>query len=683
MKGGLGFGREEERSRTAASVHTTDGVRMAAGAKSTKREMENERERTKRIVVGGFSKGLGLKKGYKYPSNGRLSMYPKGTGVDHLSIYLDVADSATLPSGWSRHVQFELAVIDQIDTKTSITKVATHVFNEEECDWGFTSFLSLTKLHNPRRSYLVNDACLVVAYVSTNTTMAHRSSRRSIRSTHRKPTVLVDSPLVRHPSAVVTPAPVSPCPDGSNGALASPVGRRLKPHRNIEGLSISPISAVLGGDLRQGAHDSADRSSAQPGSSRSVQPRQPIITQDIKRALEKYGGEEELLQTNPGFNNTPFKIRLKKKQEEKEQKRKEKAEARLYTVIKVARNEDLYEQIGKDIYFDLVDHEKEEVAKEFGIHMQYQRFWLWAKRENHTYRPNRPLTHQEEAESANNAELKLFLEVELGPHLQPVAPPEKTTQDILLFFKLYDPYKEELHYIGRMLVKVDGKPMEILERINKMAGFDPDEEIQLYEVGLVLMHLVFNRMCLPHLSYLFHTQEIKFEPYVMCEHIDKTITFHTSQLEDGDIICLQKISEVVKEQCRYPDVPSFLEYVHNRIRGGQLRANSEPPPPRKEEFSSRGARGAATMNASYRVHVGNLPWGVDVLALETLFSEQGKVVEAKVVYDKKSGRSRGFGFVTYSSLEEVDSAIKTFDGVELDGRPIRASVAESRPRLRF
>ncbi|KAK8999213.1 hypothetical protein V6N11_070389 [Hibiscus sabdariffa] len=63
--------------------------------------------------------------------------------------------------------------------------------------------------------------------------------------------------------------------------------------------------------------------------------------------------------------------------------------------------------------------------------------------------------------------------------------------------------------------------------------------------------------------------------------------------------------------------------------------------------------------------------------------EQGKVVEAKVVYDKKSGRSRGFGFVTYSSPEEVDSAIKTFDGVELDGRPIRASVAESRPRRQF
>lgn len=69
------------------------------------------------------------------------------------------------------------------------------------------------------------------------------------------------------------------------------------------------------------------------------------------------------------------------------------------------------------------------------------------------------------------------------------------------------------------------------------------------------------------------------------------------------------------------------------------------------------------MGASNRVYVGNLSWGVDDLALETLFSEQGKVVEAKVVYDRESGRSRGFGFVTYNSSEEVDGAVKTFNGV--------------------
>ncbi|KAE8671864.1 hypothetical protein F3Y22_tig00111881pilonHSYRG00066 [Hibiscus syriacus] len=218
---------------------------------------------------------------------------------------------------------------------------------------------------------------------------------------------------------------------------------------------------------------------------------------------------------------------------------------------------------------------KEEVAKEFGIPVQFQRFWLWAMRQNHTYRPNRPLTHLEEAQpvgqlreisnKANNGELKLFLEVELGRHFQPVSPPEKTEEDILLFFKLYDPSKKELRYIGRMFVKATGRPMEILTRINKMAGFDPDEEIELYEVGLVIMFsmlLVFKECFTAHLS--LPCTGVKFEPVLTCQRIDKRLTFRTSELQDGDIICLQKFSEVVLGQCRCPDVPSFLEYVRNR-----------------------------------------------------------------------------------------------------------------------
>ncbi|KAJ8753960.1 hypothetical protein K2173_001858 [Erythroxylum novogranatense] len=118
------------------------------------------------------------------------------------------------------------------------------------------------------------------------------------------------------------------------------------------------------------------------------------------------------------------------------------------------------------------------------------------------------------------------------------------------------------------------------------------------------------------------------------------------------------------------------------LEGRALRVNSGPPPQRESSFS-RGPRTGGGFDAGNRVYVGNLSWGVDNLALENLFSEQGKVVEAKVVYDRDSGRSRGFGFVTYSSAEEVNSAIETLNGAELDGREIRVSVAESRPRRQF
>ncbi|XP_028758046.1 ubiquitin carboxyl-terminal hydrolase 13 isoform X2 [Neltuma alba] len=256
--------------------------------------------------------------------------------------------------------------------------------------------------------------------------------------------------------------------------------------------------------------------------------------------------------------------RLIKEKEAKEHEKKE--EAHLYTIIKVARDEDLAKQIGRDIYFDLVDHDrvkcfrvkkqmlfshfKEEVAKEFGIPVQFMRFWFWARRRNHSYRPDWPLTRLEEttfvgqlrevSNKVHNAELKLFLEVELGLDLRPIALPEKTKDDILLFFKLYDPEKEELRYVGRLFVKSFGKPSEILTKLNEMAGYHPEEEIALFE-------------------------EIKFEPNVMCEPIDKKLTFRASQLGDGDIVCFQKAAAMDSdERVRYPDVPSYLEYVHNR-----------------------------------------------------------------------------------------------------------------------
>ncbi|KAE8666240.1 29 kDa ribonucleoprotein B [Hibiscus syriacus] len=119
-------------------------------------------------------------------------------------------------------------------------------------------------------------------------------------------------------------------------------------------------------------------------------------------------------------------------------------------------------------------------------------------------------------------------------------------------------------------------------------------------------------------------------------------------------------------------------------RGARGREDFSPRGARgREDYSPRGARGGPPMGNSNRVYVGNLSWGVDDMALENLFSEQGSVVEAKVVYDRESGRSRGFGFVTYNSSEEVDRAVRSLNGSDLDGRPIRVTVAESRPRREF
>ncbi|CAK8537193.1 unnamed protein product [Lathyrus sativus] len=90
-----------------------------------------------------------------------------------------------------------------------------------------------------------------------------------------------------------------------------------------------------------------------------------------------------------------------------------------------------------------------------------------------------------------------------------------------------------------------------------MAGFAQDQEIDLYE-------------------------EIKFDPKIMCELVDKKCTFRDNQLKDGDIICFQKNLQAGEEQqyC-YPDVYSFFDYVQNRqvVRFRFLEK------PKEDEFS--------------------------------------------------------------------------------------------------
>ncbi|XP_058183375.1 ubiquitin C-terminal hydrolase 12-like isoform X2 [Rhododendron vialii] len=738
--------------------------------------------------------------GYKW----RVLIFPKGNNVEHLSMYLDVADSATLPYGWCRYAQFSLSVINQVQTKYTVRKDTQHQFNARESDWGFTSFMPLVELYDPSRGYLVNDTILVEADVAVRKVVdywSHDSKKETgyvglknqgatcymnsllqtlyhipyfRKAVYHMPTTENDMPsgsiplalqslfyklqhsdtsvatkeltksfgwdtydsFMQHDVQELNRVLCEKLEDKMKGTVVEGTIQQLfeghhmnyiecinveykstrkesfydlqldvkgcrdvyasfdkyveverlegdnKYHAEQHGLQDArkgvlfiDFPPVLQLQLKRFEYDfmrdtmvkindryefplqlDLDRENGKylsPEADRSVRnlytlhsvlvhsggvhgghyyayirptlsdqwfkfDDERVTKEDIKRALEEqYGGEEELPQTNPGFNNSPFKftkysnaymlvyiresdkekvicnvdekdiaehlrIRLKKEQEEKEQKRKEKAEAHLYTIIKVARDEDLVQQIGRDIYFDLVDHDKartfriqkqtlfslfkEEVAKEFGIPVQFQRFWLWAKRQNHTYRPNRPLTTQEEAQSVgqlrevsnktNNAELKLFLEVEFGQDLQPIPPPVKSKEEILIFLKCYDPLKEELRYVGRLFVKANGKPAEVLTKLNELAGFATDEEIELFE-------------------------EIKFEPTVMCEHIDKKLTFRGSQLEDGDIICFQKSTQVESsEQCRYPDVPAFLEYVHNRqvVRFRSLEK------PKEEEF---------------------------------------------------------------------------------------------------
>ena len=78
------------------------------------------------------------------------------------------------------------------------------------------------------------------------------------------------------------------------------------------------------------------------------------------------------------------------------------------------------------------------------------------------------------------------------------------------------------------------------------------------------------------------------------------------------------------------------------------------------------------------IYVGNLSWNLKDQDLSNLFASYGEVVSAKIVTDKFTNRSKGFGFVEMSNDEQAQAAIAALNGTEVDGRNI--VVNESRPK---
>ncbi|KAJ7928611.1 hypothetical protein B0H13DRAFT_990965 [Mycena leptocephala] len=81
---------------------------------------------------------------------------------------------------------------------------------------------------------------------------------------------------------------------------------------------------------------------------------------------------------------------------------------------------------------------------------------------------------------------------------------------------------------------------------------------------------------------------------------------------------------------------------------------------------------------SAKVYVGNLSWNTTDDTLRNAFSEFGQVLDSIVMRDRDTGRSRGFGFVTFGSAQEAESAISNLNEQDLDGRRIKVNLANAR-----
>ena len=83
---------------------------------------------------------------------------------------------------------------------------------------------------------------------------------------------------------------------------------------------------------------------------------------------------------------------------------------------------------------------------------------------------------------------------------------------------------------------------------------------------------------------------------------------------------------------------------------------------------------------SKKLFVGGLSWNTTEDGLRQSMETFGEVTDVRIITDRETGRSRGFGFVTFSDNGAADTAMAEMDGKELDGRSIRVNEAQERPR---
>ncbi|VYS60775.1 unnamed protein product [Arabidopsis thaliana] len=95
----------------------------------------------------------------------RLVAFPKGYKADYLSLYLEVADLKSLPSGWRRYVKFRASIVNQLSQELSVQQETQRWFDQNAPGWGFENMLLLTELNAKDGGFLVNGQVMIVAEV--------------------------------------------------------------------------------------------------------------------------------------------------------------------------------------------------------------------------------------------------------------------------------------------------------------------------------------------------------------------------------------------------------------------------------------------------------------------------------------------------------------------------------------
>ncbi|CAO3638238.1 unnamed protein product [Mucor fragilis] len=197
---------------------------------------------------------------------------------------------------------------------------------------------------------------------------------------------------------------------------------------------------------------------------------------------------------------------------------------------------------------------KQDIAVGLGLPPSQFRLWLMVNRQNRTVRIDIPIPAEDNDSTVdeirlryatNQPNLRLYLEraSAVDEHGQAVFPPQpQQSPVILIFIKLFSPEHQEIRGLNRLYVQKDAKVKSIIDTLKQMAGFSQDDDILIYE-------------------------EIKA---TMVDLVDVESTFNHAELQDGDILCIQKRltpqgEAIILENGGKTTVPSFMEHKTGRV----------------------------------------------------------------------------------------------------------------------
>ncbi|KAK2400851.1 RNA-binding (RRM/RBD/RNP motifs) family protein [Trifolium repens] len=111
----------------------------------------------------------------------------------------------------------------------------------------------------------------------------------------------------------------------------------------------------------------------------------------------------------------------------------------------------------------------------------------------------------------------------------------------------------------------------------------------------------------------------------------------------------------------------------NEVGGRAIKVNF-PEVPKLSKRLQMGSNYRGYVDSHHKIYAGNLGWDMTSQDLKEAFAEQPGLLSAKVIYERNSGKSRGFGFVSFETSEDVEAALSNMNGVEVQGRPLRLNL---------